>query len=364
MDISVLKAVAKQMVAPGKGIIAADESSGTCQKRFDAVGVACTEENRRQYRQTIFTAQGLEEYISGVILYDETIRQKADDGTPFAEVLSKKGIFPGIKVDAGAKALALHEGEKVTEGLDKLRERLAEYKTLGAKFAKWRAVITIGDSPAGEIPSEACIFANAHAMARYAALCQEADIVPIVEPEVLIDGDHTLERCHEVTETTLEETFEELRHQNVALEGTILKASMVIAGKSAGGGSSSGGKAAKQSSVEEVADATLRVLTATVPKELAGVVFLSGGQGDEQATAHLNKMNRSTSLTAGKTGKYPWPLSFSYARAIQNPVLKKWAENTKANVATAQEILLFRSKMNALATLGKYSDEMEKERPY
>lgn len=330
------------MVALGKGIVAADESAGTCQKRFDAVGVECTEENRRLYRQTIFTAPDLEEYISGVILYDETIRQKADDGTPFAELLSKKGILPGIKVDAGAKELALHPGEKVTEGLDGLRERLAEYSKLGAKFAKWRAVITIGS----DIPSEACIFANAHALARYAALCQEADIVPIIEPEVLIDGDHALERCYEVSETALEEVFEELDHQGVALEGTILKASMVIAGK----------KAPKQSSVEEVAENTLRVLKATVPANLAGVVFLSGGQGDEQATAHLNAMN--------KIGTHPWPLSFSYARAIQNPVLKKWAENPATNVAAAQEILLFRSKMNSLATQGKYSDEMEIKRPY
>ena len=342
MNLETLKTTAKMMVAPGKGIIAADESSGTCQKRFDAVGVECTEENRRLYRQTIFTAEGLEQYISGIILYDETIRQKTDSGVSFPEFLAKKGILPGIKVDAGAKELALHPGEKITEGLDGLRERLAEYSTLGAKFAKWRAVITIGNG----IPSEACIDANAHAMARYAALCQEAGIVPIVEPEVLIDGEHTLPRCFEVSEKTLEEAFEELKEAGVAPEGTILKASMVIAGK----------KAAKQSSVDEVADATIRVLMATVPKDLAGVVFLSGGQGDEQATAHLNKMNQAGNLS--------WPLSFSYARAIQNPVLKIWAENTKENVAKAQAALLFRSKMNALATQGTYSDEMEKERPY
>ncbi len=342
MDIEILKQTAKQMVAGGRGIIAADESSGTCQKRFDAVGLECTEETRRAYRTMMFEAEGLEQYVSGVILYDETIRQKGSDGTPVPEILSKKGILPGIKVDAGAKDLALHSGEKVTEGLDALRERLAEYKGLGAKFAKWRAVITIGDG----IPSEACIFANSHALARYAALCQEADIVPIVEPEVLIDGDHSMEQCYEATETTLEEVFEELAHQGVAPEGTILKASMVISGK----------KASKQSSVEEVADATLRVLNATVPKNLAGVVFLSGGQGDEQATAHLNAIN--------KTGKQAWPLSFSYSRAIQNPVLKKWAENPSGNVKAPQEILLFRSNMNSLAAQGKYSDEMEKERPY
>ncbi|MBI2610375.1 fructose-bisphosphate aldolase class I [Candidatus Kaiserbacteria bacterium] len=342
MNLDVLKKIAKQMVAPGKGIIAADESSGTCKKRFDAVGVECTEENRRLYRTMMFETPSLEQFVSGVILYDETIRQKGSDGTAVSEILSKKGILPGIKVDAGAKDLALHPDEKVTEGLDGLRERLAEYKGFGAKFAKWRAVITIGEN----IPSEACIFANAHALARYAALCQETDIVPIVEPEVLIDGDHTIERCYEVTETTLEEVFEELNREGVAPEGTILKASMVIAGK----------KSPKQSSVEEVAEATLRVLNATVPKNLAGVVFLSGGQGDEQATAHLNKMNQS--------GKQPWPLSFSYSRAIQNPVLKKWAENPAANVKAAQDTLLFRSKMNALATQGKYSDEMEKDRPY
>ncbi|OGG80079.1 fructose-bisphosphate aldolase [Candidatus Kaiserbacteria bacterium RIFCSPLOWO2_01_FULL_54_13] len=346
MEINILAQTAKAMVSAGKGIIAADESSGTCKKRFDAVGVECTEETRRQYRTMMFETPGIEQYISGVILYDETIRQKASDGTPIADVLSKKGILPGIKVDTGAKDLALHPNEKVTEGLDGLRERLAEYKTLGAKFAKWRAVITIGESAGRRIPSEACIFANAHAIARYAALCQEADIVPIIEPEVLIDGDHTIEQCFEAAETTLEEVFEELNHQGVAPEGAILKASMVIAGK----------KAAKQSSVEEVADQTLRVLNATVPKNLAGIVFLSGGQGDEQATAHLNKMNQS--------GKQPWPLSFSYSRAIQNPVLKKWAENPKANVKAAQDILLSRSKMNSLASQGKYSDELEKERPY
>ena len=347
MDIDILKQTAEQMVAGGKGILAADESAVTCKKRFDSVGVECTEDNRRAYRQTLFTAVGLEQYISGVILHDETIRQQDGNGTPFPTLLAKKGIMPGIKVDGGPKNLALHGEEKVTEGLDGLRERLLEYKTLVAKFAKWRAVITIGEN----MPSESCVSANAHALARYAALCQEADIVPMIEPEVLIDGDHTLERCFEITETTLEEVFEELNHQGVAPEGTILKASMVIAGK----------KAAKQSTVEEVADNTVRVLKATVPANLAGVVFLSGGQGDEQATAHLDAMNRSTSLTASKL---PWPLSFSYSRAIQNPVLKKWSENPAANVKAAQDILLFRSKMCSLAAQGKYSSEMEKERPY
>ncbi|MCR4325864.1 MAG: fructose-bisphosphate aldolase class I [Patescibacteria group bacterium] len=342
MDIKTLKKTAGQMVAKGKGIIAADESAGTCQKRFDSVGVPCTEDNRRAYRETIIAAPGLEEYVSGIILFDETIRQETTDGERFSDVLAKKGILPGIKVDMGAKELALHAGEKVTEGLDGLRERLAEYKTFGTMFAKWRAVITIGEG----IPSDACIHANAHAMARYAALCQEADIVPIVEPEVLIEGDHTIEQCYEASVAALKKTFEELAGQDVALEGTILKASMVIAGK----------KAAKQSSVEEVASETLRCLKESLPSALAGVVFLSGGQSDEQATAHLSAMN------AG--GKHPWPLSFSYARAIQSPVLKIWAENPNANVEKAREALLFRSRMNSLATMGKYSEEMEKERPY
>lgn len=342
MDTSNLKKIAKQMVAPGKGIIAADESAGTCQKRFDAVGVPSTEENRRVYRQTLMTTPGLEEYVSGIILYDETIRQESDDGEGFADLLTKKGILPGIKVDGGPKNLALHGEEKITEGLDGLRERLTEYKTFGAAFAKWRAVITIGK----DMPSAACIHANAHAMARYAALCQEADIVPIVEPEVLIDGDHSLERCYEVTAATLKKTFEELAAQDVMLEGVILKASMVIAGK----------KAAQQSTPKEVAEATVRCLKENVPANLAGVVFLSGGQGDEQATENLDEMN--------KLGKLPWPLSFSYSRAIQNPVLKLWAESPSANVGKAQETLLFRSKMNSLASMGKYSSEIEKQRPY
>lgn len=342
MDKTTLTKIANQMVAPGKGLIAADESAGTCQKRFDAVGVPCTEENRRVYRQTLFTAPGLEEYVSGVILYDETIRQESDTGERFSDLLAKKGILPGIKVDAGAKDFALHGDEKVTEGLDGLRERLAEYKTYGAAFAKWRAVITIGP----DMPSQACIHANAHAMARYAALCQEAGIVPIVEPEVLIDGDQSIERSFEVTSDILKSTFVGLADQGVMLEGAILKASMVIAGK----------KAAKQSIPEEVAEATVRCLKENVPANLAGVVFLSGGQGDEQATENLNAMN--------KVGGVSWPLTFSYSRAIQNPVLKIWAESPSANVGKAQRALLFRSKMNSLAAEGKYSNEMEKERPY
>lgn len=346
MDINTLKQTAKAMVAPGKGIIAADESSGTCQKRFDSVGVPCTEENRRVYREVLFTAPSLENYVSGIILYDETIRQQSTGGEPFASVLEKKGILPGIKVDAGAKDLANHPDEKVTEGLDGLRERLAEYKTFGAKFAKWRAVITIGNSPAGEIPSDACIAVNAHAMARYAALCQEAGIVPIVEPEVLIDGDHTIERCYEVSAKTLKKTFEEMAVQGVALEGAILKASMVIAGK----------KAATQSTAKEVAAATVKCLKENVPANLAGVVFLSGGQGDEQASENLDEMNKLKSAS--------WPLTFSYSRAIQNPVLKIWAKSPSANVKAAQDALVFRSKMNSLAAEGKYSSEMEKTRPY
>lgn len=337
MNADVLKKTAKQMVAKGKGIIAADESSGTCQKRFDAVGVPCTEENRRQYRQLIITAPEIEKYVSGVILHDETIRQKSNAGEGFADILAKRGILPGIKVDAGLDELALHPGEKVTKGLDGLRERLAEYAKLGAKFAKWRAVITIGPG----IPSEACIHANAHAMARYAALCQEADIVPIVEPEVLIDGDHTIKQCYEATVAALTKTFEGLAEQDVMPEGVILKASMVIAGK----------KAAKQSAPQEVAQWTIKCLKEAVPPSLAGVVFLSGGQGDEQATANLDAMN--------KIGGVPWPLSFSYSRAIQNPVLKIWSQDTKGNVGKAQQALLHRSRMNALAAEGKYSSDLE-----
>lgn len=347
MNADILKKAAKQMVAPGKGIIAADESAGTCKKRFDSVGVDCTEPNRRDYRDLIITAPGIEQYVSGIILHDETIRQNAADGTPFPEVLLKKGILPGIKVDKGPVELALHAGEKVTEGLDGLRERLAEYAKLGAKFAKWRAVITIGK----DMPSDACIHANAHALARYAALCQEVDIVPMVEPEVLIDGDHSIETCSDATMAALKKAFHEIAGQDVMQEGVILKSSMVIAGK----------QAAKQSTPKEVAEATIRALKGSVPANLAGVVFLSGGQGDEQATENLNAMNSSTMLGAGKL---PWPLSFSYSRAIQNPVLKIWAQDTKANVPKAQAALLFRCKMNSLAAEGKYSSEMEKERPY
>ncbi len=330
------------MVAPGRGLVAADESANTCKKRFDSVGVECTEPNRRDYRDLIITAPSIEQYVSGIILHDETIRQKASDGTPFSEVLARRGILPGIKVDKGPVELALHPGEKVTEGLDGLRERFTEYVKLGAKFAKWRAVITIGEG----MPSDACIHANAHAMARYAALCQEVDIVPIVEPEVLIDGDHSIEQCYEATVAALKKTFDELAGQDVMPEGVILKASMVIAGK----------KAAKQSTPQEVAEATVRALKESVPANLAGVVFLSGGQDDEQATENLDAMN--------KIGGTPWPLSFSYSRAIQNPVLKMWAADPKNNITKAQAALLFRSKMNSLAAQGKYSDDLEQARGY
>ena len=342
MNTEFLKQTARQMVAVGKGIIAADESVSTCSKRFEAAHIEPTEENRRLYRELLITAPNLEQYVSGIILFDETIRQKASDGKPFPQVLTGRGILPGIKVDQGLKELALHRGEKITEGLDGLRERLAEYKNLGARFAKWRAAITID----ANIPSDACIHANAHAMARYAALCQEFDIVPIVEPEILIDGDHSIEKCYEATLKTQKKLFEEMTGQNVFMEGVILKASMVIAGK----------EAAKQSSPEEVARETVRCLKETVPSNFSGVVFLSGGQGDEQATENLNVMNKISGTA--------WPLSFSYSRAIQNPVLKIWAADPKNNLPKAQAALLFRSKMNSLATEGKYSSEMEKERPY
>jgi len=342
MDKNALKATAKAMVSAGKGILAADESSSTSEKRFASVGVPCTEENRRQYRDLFLAAPNVEKYISGVILHEETIKQNANDGTAFPVLLQKKGIIPGIKVDKGTKDLGLHPGEKITEGLDGLRERLQEFYKLGARFAKWRAVITIGKG----MPTMACIHANAHALARYAALCQEAGLVPMVEPEVLIDGDHTLEQSYKATLATLKKTFEEMADQDVYLPGAILKASMVIAGKSA----------KKQTSPKDVAKWTVKCLKAAVPKDLAGVVFLSGGQGDEQSTANLNEMN--------KLGKTPWPLSFSYARALQNPALKIWAKDLAKNVSPARDAFLFRAKMNGLAAVGKYADSMEKGRPY
>lgn len=330
---------AMELVAPGKGILAIDESSGTIKKRFDSVGIENTEANRLDYRSMMLTTEGLGEYISGAILYDETIRQVMPDGTPLVKVMEQAGIIPGIKVDAGAKDLAGFPGEKVTEGLDGLRERLAEYAKLGARFAKWRAVITIGD----DIPSRACIDANAHALARYAALCQEAGIVPIVEPEVLMDGDHDLDTSFDVTEATQKALFAALYEQNVMLEGTILKASMVI----------SGSEAKDRADINQVAEATVDCLLNAVPAATAGVVFLSGGQGDVEATAHLDAMN--------KMGEMPWPLSFSYGRALQAEALAHWAKDPKGNRAEAQAILLHRSRMNGLASLGEWSDEEENQ---
>lgn len=329
--------IAQAMVAEGKGLLAIDESTGTCQKRFDAIGVPCTEENRRRYREMLLTTPGLGEHISGAILYDETLRQSTAKGVTFVRTMQDAGIIPGIKVDQGAHALAGHPGEKVTEGLDGLRARLAEYATLGAKFAKWRAVITIGDG----IPTAACIESNCHSLARYAALCQEAGIVPIVEPEVLMDGAHSIDECYDVTEATLRSLFNHMYEQNVLLEGAILKASMVI----------SGSGSADRASVEEVAQATVQCLLNAVPAALAGVVFLSGGQGNEEATAHLNAMNQ--------LGQFPWPLSFSYGRALQAPSLATWGENPSANVAAAQRKLAQRARMNGLATTGDYESSYE-----
>ncbi|MGZ8230653.1 MAG: class I fructose-bisphosphate aldolase [Burkholderiales bacterium] len=335
-----LVSIAKAMVAPGKGILAADESTGTIGNRFNSIKVQNVEENRRAYRDMLFTTKGLGDYISGVILYDETIRQKSADGTSFVDLLSRNGILPGIKVDTGAKPLAFCPGETVTEGLDGLQKRCAEYVKLGAKFAKWRAVITIGK----DIPSATCIEENAHALARYAAICQEAGLVPIVEPEVLMDGDHTIDRCEQVTEWTLNAVYDALYLDRVALEGSILKPSMVISGKDC----------AQQANVDEVAERTVRILKRTVPAAVAGIVFLSGGQSDELATAHLNAMNRKFE------GRLPWPLSFSYGRALQQPSLKAWKGNA-ADVTAGQAALLHRSRMNSLACAGRYSDSEEKQ---
>jgi fructose-bisphosphate aldolase class I len=338
MDTALLSKTAAAMVAKGKGILAADESSGTCETRFKSVGVECTEENRRTYRGLLFTTPGVEQYISGVILFDETIRQKTNDGVVFPQYLAKKGITPGIKVDTGAKNLPLHSGEKVTEGLDGLPKRLEEYFKLGARFAKWRAVITIGPS----LPTHACIYANAHALARYAAACQEASIVPIIEPEVLLDGGHTIERCEEVTEATLRACYAANAAYNVVPEHVILKASMVVPGKNS----------PKQASVEEVAERTVRVLKRTVPASQPGVVFLSGGQSDEAATAHLNAMAVMKGL--------PWPVTFSYSRALQNPALKTW-KGQSGNIAAAQKAFFHRAHMNGLAAQGKWRAELEKQ---
>jgi fructose-bisphosphate aldolase class I len=340
MSANDLAAIAQAMAAPGKGILAADESTGTIGKRFEGINVENTEENRRAYRDMLFLTRGLGDHISGVILYDETLRQKSADGTPFVQLLSQNGIFPGIKVDTGAKDLPLCPGEKITEGLDNLPRRCAEYVKLGARFAKWRAVIEIGR----DLPSSTCIAANAHALARYAAICQEAGLVPIVEPEVLMDGDHTIERCEEVTEWTLNAVYEALYLHRIVLEHSVLKPSMVISGK----------KCAKQAPVDEVAARTVRVLKRTVPAAVAGIVFLSGGQSDELATAHLNEMNRQFK------GNLPWPLSFSYGRALQQPALKAW-RGAAGNVAAAQAALAHRSRMNGMAGLGRYTAKLEQQ---
>ena len=339
MNLVTLQTTARAMVAPGKGILAMDESTGTIAKRFAKVGIDNTPENRRAYRELLVTADGLGNFIGGAILHDETIRQTTSDGTPFAQVLRRQNIIPGIKVDAGTKDLACYPGEVVTEGLDGLRERLADYAKLGARFTKWRAVITIGS----DIPTPACIHANAHALARYAALAQEADLVPIVEPEILIDGDHTIERCYLVTLATLREVFSELALARVQFDGMVLKPSMVIAGKGC----------KTKAGVEDVADHTVRCLANTVPPAVAGVAFLSGGQGTEEATAHLNAMN-------AKNRQLPWPLTFSYARALQDPVLQVWKGNP-ANVHAAQQALLRRARFNSAAAQGRYKDQMEKE---
>jgi fructose-bisphosphate aldolase, class I len=335
--VSDLHATALALVAPGKGILAADESGGTIAKRFAAIGVESTEEHRRAYRELLFTCGGASEFVSGVIMFDETIRQQAADGTPFPQVLERQGIVPGIKVDRGAKPLALFPGETVTEGLDGLRERFAEYASLGARFAKWRAVISIG----GGVPTKTGLDVNAHALARYAALAQEAGLVPIVEPEVLMDGDHTIERSYEVTSTMQRAVFDALDAQRVDLEGMLLKPNMVLAGYDC----------PVQAGVEEVAEATLRCLRAEVPAAVPGIVFLSGGQNDEESTAHLNAINAAP-------GAKPWALSFSYGRALQAAPQAAW-RGDPANVPAAQAAYLHRARMNSLARAGAYTPELE-----
>jgi fructose-bisphosphate aldolase, class I len=337
MDVNELNRIARAMVAEGKGLLAADESSGTIKKRFDAIGVENIETNRRDYREFMFRTPAMKDHISGVILYDETIRQKCKDGTPLVEIIEAAGAVPGIKVDLGAKPLAGHPGETITEGLDGLRERFAEYHKLGARFAKWRATY----DPSGGKPSEYCVRANAQALARYAALAQEAGIVPIVEPEVLMDFDNDIDVCAEVTEWVLKETFQELYHAAVFLEGIVLKPNMVIAGK----------KSPKQSSLEEVADYTVEVLMNCVPAAVPGIAFLSGGQSDEDATAHLNAMNASYDL--------PWALTFSYGRALQHAPQKAWSGKPE-NVPAAQAAFTHRAKMNGLAAMGEWTPELEK----
>jgi fructose-bisphosphate aldolase class I len=333
-----MQETARELVAPGKGILAADESTGTIEKRFDQIGVESTEDHRRAYRQMLFTTPGVGDHISGAILYDETIRQATDEGTPFTEVLEKAGVIPGIKVDTGAKPLAFFDGETVTEGLDGLRERLTDYRDLGARFAKWRATYFVGDST----PTEFALLANGHAMARYAALCQEATIVPIVEPEVLMDGEHDIAACEASTGRALEVLFTQLLEHRVDLSGTLLKVNMVLPGKGS----------ADQVDDATIADATLRTLMTYVPKDVPGVVFLSGGMSDEEATSRLNEMNRR--------GDAPWQLSFSYGRALQQPALKAWG-GAPENVEAAQAQLAHRARMNGLARSGEWTPSMEDE---
>jgi fructose-bisphosphate aldolase, class I len=340
MNVQKLIDTARALVAGDKGLLAMDESNPTCNKRFARLGIPQTEETRRSYRELIVTTPGLGEFISGVILYDETIRQSRKDGTPFVKVITIAGIIPGIKVDTGAKELAGHPGEKITEGLDGLRDRLAAYSQMGARFAKWRAVITIADG----IPSRGCIEANAHALARYAALCQEASLVPVVEPEVVMDGGHTLERCCEVTEEVLRTVFNQLYTQRVTLEGVILKPNMVLPGLAC----------PRQETVDEVADATVRCLLRTVPAAVPGIAFLSGGQTGELASARLNAMN------VRFKSRLPWALAFSFARAIQQPALESW-QGEEAHVLAAQQALYHRAKCNSVARRGQYTAGMEKD---
>ncbi len=337
MNIQQLKDIAAAMVAPGQGILAMDESHPTCNKRFEKLGIPTTEEKRREYRHMLLKEDGMGQYIGGAILFDETLRQTTLDGKSFAERLNEIGIVPGIKVDKGAKELALHPGEKVTEGLDGLRDRLSEYYELGARFAKWRAVITIGD----DIPSRACLVANAHGLARYAALCQEADLVPIVEPEVLMDGTHTIERSYEVTHAAQQLVFEHLAEQGVILEGMVLKPNMVV----------SGYECPQRAGVEQVAEQTIRCLKSTVPPQVPGIAFLSGGQTDEEATEHLNAMN-------SRREALPWRLTFSYGRALQQAAMQAWNGDAN-NVDQAAKVILHRARMNGAATNGEYRPEME-----
>jgi fructose-bisphosphate aldolase, class I len=333
-----LQSTVQAMMADGKGILAMDESKGTCDRRFEKLGIPTTEERRRTYRELILTTPHLADFISSAILFDETIRQSTQAGVPFIKVMQEIGMIPGIKLDLGAKDLAACEGEKVTEGLDGLRERIAEYYQIGARFAKWRAVITIDTG----IPSETCLVANAHALARYATLCQEGGLVPIVETEVLIDGNHSIDRCYEVTERTLQVTFDQLKLNRVDLERMILKPSMVISGASC----------PEQASVERVAEMTVRCLQNNVPEAVPGIAFLSGGQSNERATAHLNLIN------AKYAAQCPWTVTFSYARAIQQPALDYW-HGDDANIPTAQQLLFHRAKLNSAARRGQYTPEME-----